>query len=156
MLPLGNWYAVKDGEPAASGVYERHYSCVNLKARRRKGDKRICGPGQHMVLMTVDGRALFVWTHHSQPDLAGQEGVGCAVFRNEGPLLSSALILEAETLAWGRWPGERLYTYVNPKRIKSTNPGYCFLKAGWSKCGKTKGGLIILEKTYAHYPKDQG
>jgi hypothetical protein len=31
--------------------------------------------------------------------------VNCAVFRNEGPVLSSDLILEAEELAWGRWPG---------------------------------------------------
>jgi len=46
----------------------------------------------------------------------------------------------------GKWPGERLYTYVNSHKIRSTNPGYCFLRAGWRKCGMTKGGLIILEK----------
>jgi hypothetical protein len=97
-----------------------------------------------MVLLTTDGRALFVWRKFRSDD--GQEGINCAIFRNEGPKLSSGLILEAEPLAWRRWPGERLYTYVNPKKVKSTNPGYCFLMAGWRKCGKTKGGLIILEK----------
>jgi hypothetical protein len=44
--------------------------------------------------------------------MAGQRGVNCAVFRNESSVLSSELIREACGLAWTRWPGERLYTYV--------------------------------------------
>jgi hypothetical protein len=40
------------------------------------------------------------------------------------------MILEAETFALERWPDEtRLYTYVNAKKIQSSNPGYCFIKA---------------------------
>lgn len=73
-------------------------------------------------------------------------GVCAAVFRNESPVLSSALILEAEQHAWARWPGERLYTYVDPGAVRSTNPGTCYLKAGWRKCGATGRGLLILEK----------
>jgi hypothetical protein len=46
--------------------------------------------------------------------------------------------------AWNRWPDQRLYTYVNPVKV-SANPGYCFKQAGWRFCGKTKGGLHILE-----------
>lgn len=54
------------------------------------------------------------------------------------------------SLAWQKWPGERLYTYVNGGKVRSSNPGYCFLVAGWRKCGVTKDkGLIILE---AHSP----
>ena len=74
-----------------------------------------------------------------------QEGINCAVFRNESSVLSSALITEAMRLAWHRWPGERLYTYVNPAQIKSNNPGFCFQAAGWHKCGESQGGLVILE-----------
>lgn len=81
----------------------------------------------------------------SEPDEI-QYGICCAIFRNESPILSSTLILEAEQHAWARWPGQRLYTYVNGAAIRSTNPGYCYLKAGWSKCGATKSGLVILEK----------
>lgn len=44
-----------------------------------------------------------------------------------------------------KWPGERFYTYVNPKKVKSTNPGYCFMAAGWKKCGMTGKGLLIFE-----------
>ena len=35
---------------------------------------------------------------------------------------------------------------VDPKAVRSTNPGYCFMAAGWRRCGVTKGGLIILER----------
>ncbi|MDR1160049.1 MAG: hypothetical protein LBK69_05415, partial [Syntrophomonadaceae bacterium] len=68
--------------------------------------------------------------------------------RNESRILSSTLIKEAEEHAWRRWTGERLYTYVNPKKIRSSNPGYCFKIAGWTHCGFTKGALVILEKKY--------
>jgi len=100
-----------------------------------------------MVLLTPDARALFVWRKFISGD--GQTGVNCAVFRNEGAGISSELIRDAMVLAWERWPGARLYTYVNPKRIQSSNPGYCFIKAGWNRCGYTKvRRLLILE---AHY-----
>lgn len=98
-----------------------------------------------MVLMTIGCDALFVWRKFI--DASGQTGVNCAVFRNESNILSSTLILEAEQHAWQRWPGERLYTYVNALAVKSANPGYCFKMAGWSACGHTKAkGLVILEK----------
>ena len=97
-----------------------------------------------MVLLTQENNALFVWKKFI--DASGQQGVNCAVFRNEGTIKSSALIEEAVELAQRRWPGERLYTYVNAKKIRSTNPGYCFIKAGWKKYGLTKGGLVILER----------
>jgi hypothetical protein len=72
--------------------------------------------------------------------------VTCAIFRNEGAGRSSDLILEAMRAAWVRWPGERLYTYVNPRRVRSANPGYCFKAAGWQLCGITKTRkLLILE-----------
>jgi hypothetical protein len=142
---IGHWFAVPDGTPRARWLYERHYSCVNLKARRRRPKRNlIVGPGEKMVLLTSDGLALFVWRKFRSGD--GQQGVNCATFRNEGPYLSSELILEAEALAWERWPGERLYTYVNGLKVKSSNPGWCFQCAGWKKCGVSKGGLIILEK----------
>jgi hypothetical protein len=96
-----------------------------------------------MVLLTPGGDALFIWRKFK--DDSGQQGVNCAAFRNESELLSSDLITEAMGLAWVRWPGQRLYTYIDPKRVRSTNPGYCFLAAGWHKWGTTKNGKLILE-----------
>ena len=138
-----NWYGVKDGDPVARSIFDRHYSRRHYKDGRKP--KLFVGPGEKMVLMTSDASALFVWRKFISD--GGQSGVNCAVFRNEGNALSSALILEAEELAWERWPGERLYTYVWPAKIRSTNPGFCFQKAGWRKCGITKKKrMIILEK----------
>lgn len=87
--------------------------------------------------------AVFAWRKFI--DDSGQRGVNCAVFRNESPHRSSDMIREAMSLAWQRWPGDRLFTMVNSAKIRSTNPGYCFLMAGWRKCGYTKGGLLVLE-----------
>jgi len=137
----GNWYGVKDGNPIALALYERHYSCYKYADGRVR--KLFCGPGEKMVLLTMNNDALFVWRKFI--DASGQKGVNCAVFRNESNIRSSLLIKEAVSICRNRWPHERLYTYVNANKIKSTNPGYCFKAAGWNECGKTKGGLIILE-----------
>jgi hypothetical protein len=106
------------------------------------------GPGEKMVLVHETGRALFVWRKFL--DDSGQQGVNCAVFRNEGAGQSSELIREAAERAWQRWPGERLYTYVRPDAIRSTNPGFCFIAAGWHHVGWTKGGLRILALATPH------
>jgi hypothetical protein len=45
-----------------------------------------------------------------------------------------------------RWPGERHYTKVDPDKVASGLPGYCFLRAGWRYAGRTKGDLRILER----------
>lgn len=138
-----NWYAVPDGDDRARGIFNRHYSRHFYRDGRKP--KLFVGPGEKMVLLTPSCDALFVWRKFISGD--GQRGVSCAVFRNEGTCLSSALILEAEKLAWSRWPGERLYTYVDPHKVKSRNPGYCFIKAGWHRVGTTKRHrLIIFEK----------
>lgn len=134
---MNNWIGVKDGDPRAVGIFRRHYSCIN-----RKGDHvryGFSGKGESIVLLTLNCDALFCWRK------VEGEGINCSVFRNEGNILSSDLIKEAMDIAWQRWPGERLFTYVNGKKIKSTNPGYCFQQAGWQVCGKSQKGLIILE-----------
>ena len=96
------------------------------------------------MLLTAAGDALFVWRKFISAN--GQQGVNCAMFRNEGPHLSSALIREAMRLAWQRWPNERLFTYVDPRRVRSSNPGACFKFAGWKQCGVTKcKHLLIFE-----------
>ena len=146
-----SWCTVKDGDPRAFALMRRHYSYQDYKDNRRRdlSYRNRClfvGPGEKMVLMTPDCKALFVWRKFQ--DDSGQEGVSCAAFRNEGKRLSSELIQEAVELAWLRWPGERLYTYVDPRKIQSSNPGYCYQKAGWRKCGETKvNKLIVLERT---------
>ena len=140
----GNWIGVHDGDRRAVALYRRHYSAKSTVGWHQGG--RFCGPGKHNVFLTTDGLALWVWRLQTFR-LDGQDGIECSIFRNEGPLRSSHLILEAEELAWRRWPGQRLFTYVWPAKVKSVNPGYCFKVAGWKQCGwNADGRLIILEK----------
>lgn len=143
MLVDGYWLPIRDGDPRALGLYLRHYSARHYRDGRSR--RLFVGPGEKMVLMTEQCDALFVWRKFIDDAVPAQRGVNCAVFRNESSVLSSMLIREACELAWRRWPGERLYTYVAPRKVRSVNPGCCFLKAGWQRCGKTKGGLMIFE-----------
>lgn len=144
------WRFVRDGYPPAARLYARHYSYHEYKDKRRaspsyRNRNMICGPGEKHVLMTPANDALFVWKKFK--DDSGQTGINCAIFRNESTYLSSWLIEQACAIAWLRWPGERLYTYVNPRAIISHNPGYCFKIAGFNQCGITKvNKLLILEK----------
>jgi hypothetical protein len=123
-------------------LYERHYSAYRYRDGRRR--RVFCGPGEKIVLRTEEPQALFVWRKFI--DASGQQGINCAVFRNEGPHLSSLLIRQADAVADFVWPRERHYTYVAPALIRSTNPGACFRHAGWRRCGVTKGGLLIFER----------
>lgn len=136
-----SWISVRDGDDTARAIFDQHYSRYHYADGRKP--KLFVGPGQKMVLITPDALALFVWRKFISMDK--QEGVNCAVFRNEGPLLSSDLIRLADAIAWDRWPGERHYTYVDPSNTKrKRDPGRCFLKAGWRHYGWTKRGLRIL------------
>ena len=138
----GPWLSVRDGNYSVRAIFDRHYSRHFYRDGRRP--KLFAGPGEKEVLISPSGLAIFVWRKFRSMR-AGEFGVNCAVFRNEGAGLSSDLICSAVAIAWRRWPGERLYTYVNPRCIRSTNPGYCFLMAGWRRCGTTPKGLIVLE-----------
>ncbi len=139
------WQSIKDGDPRGLYLFNRHYSKYHYADGRKP--VLFVGPGEKMVLLTVDGQALWVWRKMRDGGRDHQAGVNCAVFRNEGQTLSSLLVSEAEQHAWRRWPGERLYTYVKASAIRSVNPGYCFKMAGWRVCGETKvNKLVILEK----------
>lgn len=72
------------------------------------------------------------------------------LFRNLGAGLSSTLIVEATERTYDEWlkrygelPPERLRTEVGVKSVKSANPGYCYVMAGWER-GPVKRGKLHL------------
>jgi hypothetical protein len=136
------WWITRDGDRTCLALYERHYSSYEYKDGRER--KQMLGPGRTMLLRTRGGDAVFGWREFI--DDSGQLGVNCAVFRNEGPTLSSLLVRQAVAVADRVWPRRRLYTYVSAEDVRSGNPGHCFLAAGFRRCGFTKGGLLILER----------
>jgi len=141
-----DWVRVKDGNKTAFDIFTRHYTFRKWRRRNGLNGKRMAGPGETIVMISKNNDALFIWKKQKYSQ-DGQIGINCVVFRNESKILSSVLLQQAEIIAWKKWPGERLFTYVNSLKIRSINPGYCFKVVGWKQCGISKANkLIILEK----------
>jgi hypothetical protein len=126
---------------------DRHYS------RRTIGARQFAYSGRKLVLRNTEGSVLWVWMY---PDpsmrMDGQEGYNNAIFRNESDRKSSEIILEAEWHAIKKWGPNRAYTYIDPDKVKSRNPGYCFKCAGWRFVRLSAGGKHLLEKTLEGEP----
>lgn len=80
------WWFTKDGDQDCAEMYERHYSSRKLGADRHCD--QIIGPGEKLLLRTERADAMFVWRKFI--DDSGQQGINCAVFRNESPHLQLA------------------------------------------------------------------
>lgn len=149
---LAVWERVSGRHRPLWEMRKRHYS-YGIRGRKWEGalPKRgtIAGPGRTLCLMTPCGRAAFVW-HYSLPGMRRDkvDGPMCALFRNEGAGQSSHLILAAEVWAdhaIPEWRGLPRYTYVSPAHLpRGTNPGYCFLCAGWCRAGWSAGQRLLL------------
>ena len=143
------WIEVRDGNETARAIFDQHYS------RRRYADGRkpklIVGPGEKLLLVSAAADALCAWRKERRR-ADGQLGVNCAIFRRVDGDVASAMLADAMHLAWKRWPGERLFTFVDPYFVRPTiragRPtwGHCFYQAGWRFCGITKRKrLHVLE-----------
>jgi hypothetical protein len=119
----------------------RHYSRHNINA------KKLGGPARSLLLRDVAGDVLFLWQWPKDGMRRDkQNGYNCVMFRNESKRRSSDIILEAEGHAVAKWGKNRFYTYVDARKVKSVNPGYCFKMAGWQRVGRSKTGLELLVK----------
>lgn len=149
-----DWMEVKDGDPSVITLHRRHYSYEPPPVGKRK--QALCvGPGFKLVLLSADGGALCAWRKEKHR-ADGQEGVNCTIFRREAGEVASIMLGKARRLAWQRWPGERLFTFVDPAAVPPAmvkGPrgflypvyGYCFYQDGWRFAGLTKKRLHILE-----------
>jgi len=121
---------------------DRHYN------RQKVGSPQFVPPGRCVVLLTKPASALWV-TSWPFAEYTRHEWGGAwvnSLFRNESPHLSSDLIREAVAATRHVWgpPREGLITFVDAGKVKSANPGFCYLKAGFVRVGKTKGGLLAF------------
>ncbi len=137
-----------------------HYS------RRTPGSKTFTGVGQEIVLVTECGRAVWAVVRQKTPMAAGsgasrgREGVTDQaaryiwrnnMFRNLGAGLSSDLIRAALEMTYVEWikrygslPAERLRTEIGVAQVRpKTDPGWCYLKAGW-ELGVVKRGKLFI------------
>lgn len=143
--PGSSWQLTTRSDEAVRALRSRHYSTFGSTGRT------VGPPGRVIILRTADGLAAWI-THYPAPALAldGLDAWRCSLFRNEGPRRSSELILEAERLTrelWGDvsdfgerpWPRDGWITWIEPGKIRSMNPGFCFKVAGWT-----------LDRTWTH------
>lgn len=128
-----------DGETTGTAP---HYS------RQSPGHPQYTRNGDSTVFVTADLRAAWI-SFRPTPGKAtrsdGLEAWECALFRNEGALLSSTLIIEAVALTdalWGVRPSDGMITFIKPEAVRSSHlkrrgepfarpPGYCYRMAGW-------------------------
>lgn len=150
LAPL-TWERVTKWDRRAVELADGHYS------RRKPGSPQFMPPGQTVVLLSLDADAVFGWWRpHPASGLAaynGLDGWTCTIFRNTGPRRSSELIVAAEQMLRDMQVTcgpDGLLTYVWDKRVRSTNPGYCFKRAGWTRAGRSADGRkTLLRKPFA-------
>jgi len=138
-----------------------HYS------RRTPGSRTFTGVGQEIVLVHETGTAVWAVVRQRTPAprgtgaSRGREGAADLrtkyVWRNmlfrrlwECPDSASELIVQATIDTYRLWaerygklPLERLRTEIDPTRVHSTNPGYCYKCAGWHSPEMRRGKLFL-------------
>lgn len=138
-----NWVLSNRADPAAVRLADRHYN------RQKPGTPQFVPPGRCVVLLADDAQAVWVtsWPFAEYVRHAWAGAWVNSLFRNEGDYLSSDLITQA--IAATRWywtpPKLGLITFVDASKVRSTNPGYCYKRAGFVRVGMTAGGLIALQ-----------
>ncbi len=139
------WQLSDRADPVARKIADRHYN------RQAIGSDQFVPPGRCVVLRTPAGDAFWItsWPFAEYVKHAWPGAWVCSAFRNESDHLSSELVREAlsATLAiWPEPPELGMVTFVNADKVRrKRDPGRCFLRAGFSRVGETKGGLIALQ-----------
>ncbi len=136
-----------DGNPAGLALCLRHYSCRrSCKSEKVTGAQKLfVGPGEKLVHLTECGRAVVAW-RKAKYRMDGQQGAECALYRNESGLPGVPILRESVCAARQKWPGERLFTLIDPSKISSQNPGFVFKQCGFFRCGMSGKGHLIFER----------
>lgn len=147
---------VSPSNPRAFDLYHKshHTKADNYQRSRKTKTKttKVTGPGQSIVLMNGNYNALIIWHRNTVKRWDNQEGVNCAIFRNESEADSSKMLLDAEKWVKVNWPDtKRLFTYVGKDSEDETKEQVIYFdqfeKAGWSYVGlSSKHKLILMEK----------
>jgi hypothetical protein len=138
------WTLSWRADPRARPLADRHYN------RQKQGALQFVPPGRCVVLLTPEADALWITSWPKYVQHAWPGAWNNTLFRNENHAnLSSSLIIEAvaATLAiFGTPPADGMITMVAPESVRSNNPGFCYLKAGFRKIGYTvKRKRLVLQ-----------
>lgn len=162
------WRLSSSSDPIALAIVDgtgRWVAAGPHYSRRTPGSKTFTGVGQEIVLVTDDEAACWAVVRQRTPSAAGsgasrgRAGTSDArprfvwrnmLFRNLGKELSSDLILRALEMTYSEWakkygvlPLEVLRTEIDPRKVRSTNPGCCYKKAGFHSARTVRGKLYL-------------
>ena len=133
-------------DPQALPLADRHYN------RRKVGSPQFVPPGRCLVLLSADHDALWVtsWPFAEYVRHAWPGAWVNSLFRNEGGVLSSELIMAAVAHTRARWPGvppQGIVSFVDASKTRrKRDPGRCYRRAGWKHVGFTAGGLYAFQQ----------
>lgn len=164
----GPWTVTTSSDPNALAVVDgigRFASHGPHYSRRTPGSRTFTGVGKELVLITISLDAVFAVVYQRTPSARGtgssrgRTGLTDSrpryvwrnmLFRNLGNRLSSELIEYATWATYMEWhkkygslPLELLRTEIDPKRVKSSNPGYCFKRAGYHSQRMVRGKIYL-------------
>lgn len=164
-----SWRLSSSSDPVALAIVDgtgRHAEHGPHYSRRTPGSKTFTGVGREVVLVTEDENSVWAVVYQRTP---AARGTGCSrgrpgvpdqaprfIWRNMmfrrlgGDLPASELIAAATAKTYEEWiakygqlPLERLRTEIGIREVRSTNPGCCYKKAGWSKDRVVRGKLYL-------------
>jgi hypothetical protein len=149
-----HWMVTHQYDSRGAHLADQHYS------RKTIGSKKFAPPGRKLVLITVDGSAIWVtsWPDAQYVHRAYPDAWICTIFRREDtcPIPASQLIKEAIAVTlwkYGVPPETGMITMVNADKVACEIPGYCFKRAKFKHVGFTKrAGLHILQILPARMP----
>ena len=145
-----HWRLSNRADPEARVIADHHYS------RQKPGTPQFVPPGRCLVLKTPTAVWVTSWPFAQYVKHAWAGAMVCSMFRNEGDVLSSTLIVDACAATRWRWPELPelgIVTFVDRTKTRpKRDPGYCFRMAGFSQVGFTKGGLVALQLLPEDFP----
>ena len=148
-----NWYLSDRADPRALPLADRHYN------RQKPGTPQFVPPGRCLVLLTATAGAVWV-TSWPFAEYVKHEWAGAwinSLFRRESGPIASELIRDAVAATrafFGTPPALGMVTFVDASKTKrKRDPGRCYVKAGFRRVGRTKGGLVALQLIPADMPE---
>ena len=149
------WRMSWRADPHARALADRHYNRQNPDA------DQFVPPGRALVMLAGSGDASALWvTSWPFAKYTRHAWAGAWVntlFRNEGAGLSSDLIVMAVAATLAHWPlvpDLGMVTFVDAAQVRhKRDPGRCYVRAGFSRVGRTKGGLLALQMLPQHMPQ---
>lgn len=149
------WIRSHRADPEVVPLADRHYN------RQKIGSPQFAPPGRCVVFKTpaVDAFWITSWPYAQYVKHAWAGAWVCSAFRNESTYLSSDLIRQAVAATkylYTDVPDLGMITFVNTDKVRQKqNPGWCYICAGFSVVGKTKGGLLALQMLPKDMPQAQ-